>query len=324
MDHIETPTSYVTPTDYKHINRVKADFDSIYNEPDPRAYYRVLGGLDYVVPGLASPVFRQLIAARAALQDRPVTVLDLGCSYGSTSLLLRFPLNFDQLRRRYMNPSIQALSSDALNEFDRAFFRSWPREDGLRIVGLDPCANAVKYATEVGVLDCGIAEDFEQADPSARARLALSDVDIVISTGCVGYVGERTFDTIMATNRNRQAPWVASFVLRMFPYDQIEETLLARGLVTEKFEGATFVQRRFHSIEEYDSTVETLENRGIDPTGREADGLYHAELFVSRPGSMVSETPLNRLVSIVSGQRERYGQRYHRIEGIGSRELLIN
>jgi hypothetical protein len=140
----------------------------------------------------------------------------------------------------------------------------------------------------------------------------------------VGYVGERTFDTIMEVNRNRRAPWIASFVLRMFPYGLVEDTLLKRGLVTEKFEGATFVQRRFHSVEEYDSTLETLEKRGIDPTGREADGLYHAELFVSRPGSVVRETPLNRLVSIVSGQRERFGQRYHRIEGIGSRELLIN
>ena len=310
--------------DYRTINQVKADFDTIYNEPDPRSYYRVLGGLDYVVPGLAAPIFRQLIAARAAQQDRTVTVLDLGCSYGTTSLLMRYPLSFDQLRRRYMNPAIQALPSDAVRDMDRAYFRSWPSETDVRVVGLDPCENAIRYATEVGILDCGIAEDYESGLPSSRARLALAEVDIVISTGCVGYVSERTFDTILAVNRNKQAPWTASFVLRMFPYDEIEATLAARGLTTEKFEGATFVQRRFHSAEEYDSTLETLERQAIDPTGREADGLFHAELFVSRPQSLVNETPLNKLVSIVSGQRERFGRRYHRIDGIGSRQLLIN
>ena len=43
--------------EFRDINRAKADFESIYNELDPRAYYRVLGGLDYVVPALAAPIF---------------------------------------------------------------------------------------------------------------------------------------------------------------------------------------------------------------------------------------------------------------------------
>ena len=313
-----------TQSDFHKINRVKADFDSIYDESDPRSYFRVLGGLDYVVPGLAAPVFQQIIAARAALQDRPVTVLDLGCSYGTTSVLLRFPLNLDQLRRRYMNPEIQALSPAALLDFDRAYFKSWPRRDAVEIVGLDPCANAVRYAVDVGIIDTGIAEDFESGTPSPQARAALADVDLVISTGCVGYVSERTFETILSCNRRTIAPWVASFVLRMFPYEPIANTLRSHGLDTGKFEGATFVQRRFHSVEEYESTLNTLEKQGIDFAGREADGLFHAELFVSRPEALIRKTPLNQLVSIVSGQRERFGRRYHQIEGQGARPLLIN
>jgi hypothetical protein len=321
MDQQPTPS---LSHEFRDINRAKADFDSIYNAPDPRSYYRVLGGLDYVVPALAAPVFRQLIAARAASQERPVTVLDLGCSYGTTSLLLRFPLSFDQIRHRYMNPAIQSLDPDAVRKLDRAYFRSWPRENDFRIIGLDPSGNAVRYATDVGILDFGIEEDLEHGAPSSRSRIALSEVDIVISTGCVGYVSESTFDTLMALNRNPRAPWVASFVLRMFPYDTVEDTLSSYGLVTEKFEGATFVQRRFHSAEEYEQTLETLERGGIDPTGREADGLFHAELFVSRPEAEIAKTPINRLISIVSGQRGRYGRRYHRIEGMGATELLIN
>ena len=39
----------------------RADFSQLYVQPDPRMYYRVLGGLDYTIPHLAHPVFMQLI-----------------------------------------------------------------------------------------------------------------------------------------------------------------------------------------------------------------------------------------------------------------------
>src|SRR3546814_7778219 len=69
--------------DFSSINRSKADFSAIYVQPDPRAYFRTLGALGYVIPHLARPVFDQLIEARQrAKGGGPITVLDLGCSYG--------------------------------------------------------------------------------------------------------------------------------------------------------------------------------------------------------------------------------------------------
>src|SRR3546814_7151487 len=50
--------------DFLEINRGKADFSAIYVQPDPRAYFRTLGALGYVIPHLARPVFDQLIEAR--------------------------------------------------------------------------------------------------------------------------------------------------------------------------------------------------------------------------------------------------------------------
>lgn len=312
------------PTDFQAINESKANFDRIYEDADPRAYYRVLGGLDYVIPDLASPLFKQLLEARAQRQDRPVTVLDLGCSYGINGALLRFPLKFDTLRRRYMLPEIQALSSGATKAFDIAYFRSWPARPNLRIIGLDASANAVHYAADVGILDTPIAEDFEHDTPSERARKALANVDIVISTGCVGYVTERTFKAILECNRNAELPWVASFVLRMFPYDAIRGTLAKFGLATEKLAGATFVQRRFRDADEYEQSLAKLEALGIDPAGREEEGLFHAELFVSRPENLVRTAPLPELVNVVSGRHKGFGRRYVRVPGRGSRQLLLN
>jgi SAM-dependent methyltransferase len=310
--------------DFHKLNETKANFDGIYAEADPRAYFRVLGGLDYTVPELAAPVFKQLVKARQAQQDRPVTVLDLGCSYGINAALLRFPITLDMLRRRYMHPDIQALSAGAMQAYDSAYFASWPARSGLSIVGLDTSPQAVRYADDVGILNSGLVQDLEREGPSEHARSLLAEVDLVISTGCVGYVTQKTFAQILSCNKNSVPPWIASFVLRMFPYHGITKTLASFGLVTEKFAGATFVQRRFHSEEEFDQTLSTLESLGIDATGREADGLLHAELFVSRPAARARETPLGQLVSIVSGQHRRYGRRFHRVPGKGRRALLLN
>jgi len=82
------------------------------------------------------------------------------------------------------------------------------------------------------------------------------------------------------------------------------------GLVTEKLEGVTFVQRRFHSAQEYAQTVASLKAQGIEAEGKETEGLYHAELYVSRPQRDVEEQPLRELVSITSGAHRRYGRRF--------------
>lgn len=306
---------------YAKINEGKVSFDDIYNEPDPRSYFRILGGLDYTIPDLAQPVFQQVVSARARGQEGPVTILDLGCSYGINAALLRLPLKFDTLRRRYMMPEIQALPSRKLRDIDRHYFHAWPAEDDLEIIGLDVSSEALNYATDVGILDHALCEDLEAGEPSARARQALRDVDVVISTGCVGYVTEKSFARILACSGNPEPPWIVSFVLRMFPYDRVAQTLKRFGLETEKFEGATFVQRRFSDAEEFDRTLTAIERLSLDSGRLEAEGLFHAELYVSRAKAEVERQPLSNLISIVSGAHRAYGRRYHWIPGVGKRLL---
>jgi hypothetical protein len=85
------------------------------------------------------------------------------------------------------------------------------------------------------------------------------------------------------------------------PYDEIEETLDTLDLKTEQFESATFVQRRFANFEEMEATIRAVEERGLDPRGRESDGLFHADLFISRPPEEIARRPIQKLVSVVSG-----------------------
>ncbi len=283
------------------INDGKANFDDIYISADPRRYFSVLGQLDYIIPHLAQPVFDQLIQARAEQQDEPVTVLDLGCSYGVNGALAKYSVSFDAIRARYTSPHLQRLNREQLIEHDRAFYRAWPENPGVRVIGLDVSENAVRYAQESGAIDLGYALDLEKHDPSPEQAAELAKADIIISTGCVGYVTSKTFERLAKLARKGRPAWVASFVLRMFPYRAITQTLAEQGLVTEHFQGASFVQRRFATLDEMDQTVRAVESLGLDAYGREADGFYHAELFVSRPQAEIDRVPLRDIVSVVSG-----------------------
>ncbi|MEL0029183.1 MAG: hypothetical protein VW625_11120, partial [Perlucidibaca sp.] len=124
-----------------------------------------------------------------------------------------------------------------------------------------------------------------------------------------GYITSKTFEKLAVCTTNGEAPWVASFVLRMFDYTDITRTLARQHLVTQKLEGATFIQRRFRDEAEMRGTVEALAQRRVNPAGKEADGLFHAELYFSRPEAESAAHPINRLVSVASGVNRNYGKR---------------
>ena len=76
---------------------------------------------------------------------------------------------------------------------------------------------------------------------------------------------EKSFARLLPTLTQGRPPWIANFVLRLFPFDAIEATLNDWGYVTEKLEGQTFVQRRFASADEQEQVLEQLGDQGIGP-----------------------------------------------------------
>ena len=82
---------------FQSATATKANFDDIYMSKDPREYYRVLFGLDYVIPDLAKDVFRAVVAHRGAGAGRPLRILDIGCSYGVNAALIRYPLDLARI-----------------------------------------------------------------------------------------------------------------------------------------------------------------------------------------------------------------------------------
>lgn len=279
------------------VEYAKADFTHLYNRPDPREYYRVLGALEYQIPEHARPVFNAV--RRAQLAAAPADqgpILDICCSYGINAALLTTDLTRLALYERYSDDSLSGLDAEAMADADHAFYSEHRLPEAPEVLGLDVSAEAVAYTTQVGLHTDGWVENLEEDEPSAELVAGLRDVSLFTITGGVGYVTERTFDRLVSALPDGRKPWIAAFVLRMYPYDSIAETLAGHGMVTEKLSGTTFRQRRFDSQEEQDTAVRTVRALGLDTWGLEEDGWYHCDLFLSRPADDAAALPLEQLV----------------------------
>ncbi|WP_200941138.1 class I SAM-dependent methyltransferase [Afipia sp. Root123D2] len=299
-------------TEFSRINQAKAIFDDIYIQEDPRSYFSVLGDLDYMIPDVAEPVIRQILSAKASVTGTRPVVLDVGCSYGINAAVHRFPLTFGGLRHRYARREMKAVCSEELMRLDRNFYSSWPDVGLARFIGLDISAPAIRYATNAGLLDQGVVADLENNALSKDDARIVRPADVIMSTGCIGYVTEKTFGKLL--DATEKTPWVISFVLRMFPFDELAKTFAQRGLVTERLAGVTFIQRRFRDAEEFENSLATLAKLGVDSTGLESEGLFHADLILSRPEADARAMPLDDIVTVASGRGRPIAPRYVHVE----------
>jgi hypothetical protein len=272
----------------------KIILDHIYNERDPRPYFSTLQEFDYSIPGEAAPVFRRVIEAlRAGEESESVNLIDLGCSYGVNAAILKHGLSMDALYDRYTGGAAAGLDHDTLIARDRDFYGDHLADPGLEITGFDVAENAIDYAVETRMLDNGVATNLETGPMPEAVAGSVAETDLVISTGCIGYVKQPTLSKIIEAGDGK-APWMAHFVLRMFPFDEFEDLFAEHGYVTEKLPG-TYRQRRFASPEEAARVLDNLAALGIDPSGVEAEGWYHAEFHLSRPAQDAEAAPLDRL-----------------------------
>jgi SAM-dependent methyltransferase len=283
---------------YDEANDQKANFDDVYNRPTPVPYFSAMREVGYEIPQNAKPLFGALIEQlRQRRGRRTVGVLDLGCSYGISAALLKYGLSIEQLYDHYERVRHSGIERDTLLAKDRAWLGRLERRGDIRIYGVDVAGEAVRYAVASGLLDAGVAADLE-AEPCPQAKEIPEAIDLVISTGCVGYVTERSFHRLLDRTM-RPAPWIASFVLRMFDYGPIEEALAARGMVTEKLRGRSFAQRRFLSGEEKRHAIDQVTGLGRDPAGLESRGRYYADFYLSRPAEEAARVALPQLLGAV-------------------------
>ena len=120
----------------------KVSLDHIYTEPNPRAYFTTLRGLEYQVPQVAKPHFEGLVEDyRRATGVAVPQILDIGCSYGINAALVKYNATMDELYERYCDGPRR---HEAVLARDRELVRSrTPR--AVRFVGLDQATGKYVY-----------------------------------------------------------------------------------------------------------------------------------------------------------------------------------
>jgi SAM-dependent methyltransferase len=266
----------------------KVSLEHIYTQPDPRAYFSALRELDYHIPQLAKPYFTDLVAEyREARTVAVPQVLDVGSSYGINAALLRCGVSMSDLYDRYTGVDVDDLPRSVLLARDRELVA---RAQGVqvRFLGLDISHPALRYAKDAGFLDDVLLADLERYELTAHQRALLAGTDVVISTGCLGYVTGTTLAKVVAACE--RPPWMAHFVLRMFPFEPIADALAEYGYHTVRLD-RVFRQRRFIAPDEQTQVLDTLAAVGVDPSGLETDGWFYAQLYVSRPRAYALRSP---------------------------------
>lgn len=280
----------------QHTKEGKASFGHVYNRRDPRQYFQALEALGYATPAHAQAVFAAMVTSRRAESGIKPTVLDVCCSYGVNAALLNHDITLAQLYERYSSPVVADLSSEELSSADAVFYGERRLPSAVPVVGLDVAEHAVAYGERAGILTAGMSTNLEQSEPEADLTRHLAAVGLVTVTGGIGYISGHTFARILGRCPAGAPPAVAAFALRWVDYQPIADTLRRYGLVTEKLAGTTFPQRRFADDAEQAYVLDQLTEMEINPTGKEDEGEYHAELYISRPVAEVARTTINELL----------------------------
>jgi hypothetical protein len=276
----------------------KKNFDGIYAEPDPRSYYETLAEFGYEIPAHSATLFGQV--ADIVGNGRPAKVIDLCCSYGVNSAMLKYEVDFDEVMAHYTDPVSRALSREELISRDRDWLADRAYEDAPVIVGVDASAPAIDYACEAGLLDSGLAEDLEVDEPSHTLTAELADADLISVSGGIGYITDRTIDRVL---EHAERPWLAALCLRWVDFGPIVDAASRHGLLTERLDDTTFRQRRFADDAERNHVLAQLDALGIDPDGREDQGWHHNDFYLLRPAEDVQAAPLAELIVPEGGVR---------------------
>lgn len=254
------------------INSIKESFHTIYTSNDPRPYYHGMSQLEYQIPQNAKPYLEYLIyEARQKNNAGHVNILDVGCSYGVLSSLIKFNLDLDLLY------NLSATDAPLID------YRTLPTRDYISFYGIDVSKPAVDYANACGLHQGGLACDLESSSSITHGLLP-ERCDLIVSTGCYGYITERTIDALVSHYSRPPLPIIAFLVMRPFDYCPAIQLLKSKGYSTRKFESHSFRQRRFSSCSEKEEIVKLIKDRGIcsvDDEPPETDGFSYADLYIS-------------------------------------------
>ncbi|MDJ0933219.1 hypothetical protein [Breoghania sp.] len=276
--------------------QTKTNLDLVNTHDDPREYFRVLQPLGYRLLDAAKPVLDTLINRLAERRPVPVNLLDLGASYGINAAILKYDLSFGELYSHWSQSHLEHIEPYEIINLDHRFFSALHNKRDITVTGVDMAPKAIEFAFKVGLLDAGFSANLEAEALPSSARDMLADIDLIVTTGCVGTITGRSFERLLEGVTKSEKPWIANFVLHTVPFDDVAAKLAEHGYVTEKMDDATFIQRRIADHDEKNQMMAQLKAHGLEPLPLEEKGLVATEFYLSRPKKEAELWPLETLM----------------------------
>jgi len=130
---------------------------------------------------------------------------------------------------------------------------------------------------------------------------------MLISTGAIGYVTERTLNVVLNDlGKDRPGefgPVAVITVLRMFDLAPIRKVFEGHGFAFDAVPDVRLPQRRFTDANEHREVLSVLHGKGIDTAGWEDQGKHFADLLIAAPPTQFPDL-MERMISARSEHRE--------------------
>ena len=273
----------MTQADYEEQNRVKASFDAAYTSPTPHRYLRNMAAVDYRMADYMNPFVSAVVDA-SAVSAEPVRVLDLGCSYGVSGALLKTDCSYQELAEFFRHEASPEYSSCVVES--KRWLESHAARKDVEVVGFDSSVEAIRFATASRMIDEGIARNLEgnESDLAEDERSLIRRCDVLLSTGVIGYVTDKTVNPILDEfghdGCGALGPVAVMSVLELFDPEPIAESFAEHGYRFGQLP-VRLPQRRFVDEEERESVLKTLRDRGQRTATQESEDRMFASLCVA-------------------------------------------
>lgn len=258
-------------------------FDDTYNQPDCRAYYRMLRALGYSNHTHAVPVFRSVLSELCRVRSLSTAqVFDFASSYGIVSALMKYQVSADAFLDRYAAAQLDNATPDDMRQSDSDWLASLAQHTPeAQFCGLDVAANAVAYAQATGVFEHGFAEDIQANAPSAQLASTLARTDLIVECGSVAHLMPAALDRMLGATTRK--PWLVTSPVRGNERRAAMDVMRDHGMVVETLGITPFPHRRFENSDEQARAIAIARAAGHDTDGLETTGSFFAQIYIARP-----------------------------------------
>ena len=268
---------------------VKKNFADIYTQKFPDDYLEEMKRLHYRIPDKTKTLYLSLAEQLYKKFSRPINILDIGSSYGINAALMKHDLEMSDLENYFLQEENTTL------EQTKQFFEKMPSNDHLKFFQIDISDNALQFSEDVKLCKKGICVNLETESLPIKE---VPSFDMIIATGCIGYIGYRAFSNLFELIKKQQTkysqseiekPVFAFSVLRIFDMEKIQQTFDYYGYSLVRTDLDPIRQRRFSDSGEKSHTVSLLHSKGIDSKGFEDDGHFYAHFYIASPKKLESQ-----------------------------------